>query len=99
VRMALGAAPLRVMRAVVVEGVLLAIGGGLAGPLSAIWISDALARLILQDFTVRATLDVAPDARVVAFTAVLTLAGGVLCSLVAAWRPGRQDGMLVLRRC
>jgi putative ABC transport system permease protein len=98
VRMALGAAPLRVMRAVVVEGVLLAIGGGLAGLLSAIWISDALARLILQDFTVRATLDVAPDARVVAFTAVLTLAGGVLCSLVAAWRAGRQDVMLLLRR-
>jgi putative ABC transport system permease protein len=98
VRMALGAAPLRVMRAVVVEGVLLAVGGGLAGVLSAMWISDALARLILRDFTVRATLDVTPDARVVAFTAALTLAGGVLCSLVAAWRAGRQDVMLSLRQ-
>jgi len=96
--MALGAAPLRVMRAVMVEGLLLAIGGGLAGLISAIWISDALARLILQDFTVRATLDVTPDARVVAFTAILTLAGGVLCSLVAAWRAGRQDVMLLLRQ-
>jgi putative ABC transport system permease protein len=98
VRMALGAAPLRVMRAVVVEGVLLAVGGGLAGVLSAMWISDALARLMLQDFTVRATLDVTPDARVVAFTAALTLAGGVLCSLIAAWRAGRQDVMLSLRQ-
>jgi predicted permease len=98
VKMALGAAPLRIMRAVVVEGVLLAIGGGLAGMLAAIWISDALAKLILQDFTVRATLDVSPDARVVAFTTALTLAGGMLCSLVAAWRAGRQDIMLSLRQ-
>jgi predicted permease len=98
VRMALGAARLRVMRAIVVEGVLLAIGGGFLGVLSAMWISDALARLILQDFTVRATLDVTPDVRVVAFTAALTLAGGVLCSLVAAWRAGRQDVMLSLRQ-
>jgi len=98
VRMALGAARLRVMRAVVMEGVLLAIGGGLMGVVAGMWISDALARLILQDFSVRATLDVTPDARVIAFTAALTLSGGVLCSLVAAWRAGRQDIMLSLRQ-
>ena len=98
VKMALGAARVRIMRAVVVEGVLLAIGGGLAGVLAAVWISDALAKLILQDFTVRATFDVTPDARVVVFTAALTLAGGVLCSLVAAWRAGRQDIMVSLRQ-
>jgi predicted permease len=98
VKMALGAARLRIMRAVVVEGVLLAIGGGLAGVLAALWISDALAKLIFQDFTVRATLDVTPDARVVVFTAALTLAGGVLCSLVAAWRAGRQDIMVSMRQ-
>src|SRR5262245_416807 len=49
VKMALGAARVRIMRSVVVEGVLLAIVGGLAGVLSALWISDALARLILQE--------------------------------------------------
>jgi putative ABC transport system permease protein len=98
VRMALGAARWRVMRAVIVEGVLLAIGGGIAGVLAAMWISDALAALILRDFVVRATLDVTPDARVVAFTAALTLAGGVLCSMVAAWRAGRQDVLFWLRQ-
>jgi putative ABC transport system permease protein len=98
VRMALGAPRLRVMRAVVVEGVLLAIGGGVAGVLAAMWTSDALAKLILQDFSVPATLDVTPDARVVAFTTALTLAGGVLCSLVAAWRAGRQDVLLALQQ-
>lgn len=98
VRMALGARRMRVMRAVVVEGVLLAIGGGLAGVLGAMWISDAVAKLILQDITVRATLDVTPDVRVVVFITILTLAGGVLCSLVAAWRAGRQDIMLSLRQ-
>jgi predicted permease len=98
VRMALGAARSRVMRAVLVEGVLLAIGGGLAGVLAATWISDAVVRLILQDVTVPARLDVGPDARVIAFTTVLTLAGGVSCSLIAAWRAGRQDIMLSLRQ-
>jgi putative ABC transport system permease protein len=98
VKMALGAARLRIMRAIVMEGVLLAVSGGLAGVIVAIWISDTFAKLILQDFTVRATLDVTPDARVIAFTAALTLAGGVLCSLVAAWRAGRQDIMVSLRQ-
>ena len=98
VRMALGAARRRVMRAVVMEGVLLAIAGGLMGVVAGMWISDALAKLILEDFSVRATLDVTPDARVIAFTAALTLSGGVLCSLVAAWRAGRQDIMLSLRQ-
>ena len=97
VRMALGAARLRVMRGIVVEGVLLAIGGGAAGLFAAMWISDALAVLILRDYTVPAVLDVTPDARVVAFTAALALAGGLLCSLVAAWRAGRQDVTLWLR--
>jgi predicted permease len=98
VRMALGAARVRVMRAVIVEGVLLAIGGGIAGLFFAMWIGDVLASLILQDFTVPATLDVTPDARVVAFTTALTLVGGVLCSLVAAWRASRLDVMLWLRQ-
>lgn len=96
VRMALGAARLHVMRAIVVEGVLLAIGGALAGVIAAMWISDALAKLIFQGFTVRATLDVTPDARVIAFTAALAVGGGVLCSVVAAWRAGRQDIMVSL---
>jgi len=98
IRMALGAARLRVMRAVMTEGVLLAIAGGSAGMVCAMWISDALARLILQDFTVQTTFDVAPDARVFVFAIVLTLAGGMLCSLVAAWRASRQDIMVSLRQ-
>lgn len=98
VKMALGAARWRVMRAVVIEGVILAIGGGIAGAIAAMWSSDALAALILRDFSVPATLDVTPDARVIVFTAALTLAGGVLCSLVAAFRAGRQDILFWLRQ-
>jgi predicted permease len=98
VKAALGASRLRVMRSVVIEGVLLAIGGGFAGVVAAMWTSDALAALILRDYTVRATLDVTPDARVIAFTTVLALAGGLLCSLVAAFRAGRQDVTLWLRQ-
>ena len=98
VKAALGASRLRMMRSVVIEGVLLAIGGGFAGVVAAMWTSDALASLILRDYTVPARLDVTPDARVIAFTAVLALAGGLLCSLVAAFRAGRQDVTLWLRQ-
>ena len=98
VKAALGASRLRMMRSVVIEGVLLAIGGGFAGVFAAMWTSDALASLILRDYTVPATLDVTPDARVIAFTTVLALAGGLLCSLVAAFRAGRQDVTLWLRQ-
>jgi predicted permease len=91
VRLALGAARARVMRAIVVEGVLLATAGAVAGTLVAMWASDALATLLFQDFTVRATLDVTPDARVLGFTALLTGLGGVLFSAVAAWRASRLE--------
>ncbi|MCC7123697.1 MAG: ABC transporter permease, partial [Acidobacteria bacterium] len=97
VRLALGAARFRVMRAIVIEGILLAIGGGLAGLLAAMWVSDALARLLLEDFVIPASLDVQPDLRVIGFTSLLILGGGSVCSLVAAWRASRQDVIVALR--
>jgi putative ABC transport system permease protein len=98
VRVALGAERLRLMRPVFVEGVLLAGCGAGAGVLFAMWTSDALGRVILQDFTVRATLDVTPDWRVIAFTSALAVLGGLLCSAIAAWRAGYQDAAVALRQ-
>lgn len=98
VRLALGASRLRVMRGVIVEGILLAGAGAVAGVLIALWASDALATSILRDYSVRATLDVTPDARVIAFVAIIAIAGGALFSGLAAWRSGRQDVTAWLRR-
>ena len=98
VRLALGAARFRVMRAFVVEGLLLAAAGAIAGVVFALWITDLLASVILRDYVIRATLDVAPDARVAAFTAAVAAAVGIMFSLVPAWRAGRQDVTVSLRQ-
>lgn len=98
VRLALGAARFRVMRAIVVEGLLLAAAGAIAGVVFALWITDLLASVILRDYIVRATLDVVPDARVAAFTAAVAAAVGIMFSLVPAWRAGRQDVTVSLRQ-
>ena len=98
VRLALGAARFRVMRPMLAEGLLLSAGGAACGALLAFWASDTLASVILRDYSVRATLDVTPDGRVLAFTATLATLVGLLFSSVPAWRAGRQDVTASLRQ-
>src|SRR5262245_59654487 len=86
------------MRGVIAEGALLAGVDPVVAVLIAMWTSDALAMLILQDFVVRAPLDVAPDTRVLAFTVAIAVAGGVLFSSIAAWRSGHEDVTTWLRQ-
>jgi predicted permease len=98
VRLALGASRWRIARQVAVEGLLLALIGAAGGVWFA-WISsEALVRRIFADYVVPTSLDTAPDARLLAMTALLAGLAGLLCSVVPAWRAARQDSsQLVLR--
>jgi predicted permease len=79
IRVALGAGPSRIARQLATEGALLALAGGAIGVVLAMW--------LLQLFTTLAGRDlpragaIAIDGRVLAFTAAVSLAVGVLCGL------------------
>jgi predicted permease len=90
VRLALGASRGRVVRQLLTESLLLALGGGAAGMLIALWAGPVLLRLLVGG-PGTTPLDVAPDATVVAFGAVLSVVTGPLFGLVPALRATRAQ--------
>ena len=89
-RMALGAGGRRLVRQLMTESVLLALCGGALGLLFAFWGSSGLLALTSHSPSPVA-LNVHPDARVLAFTALVSLSTAVLFGLAPAWRATRLD--------
>ena len=89
IRAALGASQGRVIRQLLTESVLLAIGGGALGLLLASWGTRA-ALAALPSALPRAN-DVRLDPRVLLFTLVVSLAAGVLFGLAPALKTSRPD--------
>jgi predicted permease len=84
VRMALGASRLRVFRQMVTESVLLGVIGGALGVLFALWTADVLPSFFPADQA--RLLDAHVDLRVFGFTALISIAAGVLFGLFPAFR-------------
>ena len=78
-RLALGASRLRLMRHFVIEGLLLAIAGGVVGFLLANLATHLLLRLVIPGSDLSLKLDV--DARVLWFSAAVAIFSGLLCGL------------------
>ncbi len=78
VRLAIGAARNRIVRQLLTESILLAVIGGAAGVALSFWGVSLLQKLFASQ------LVTTPDARVVSFTAVITLLTGILFGLVPA---------------
>jgi predicted permease len=77
---------------------LLAVGGGVCGLLLARWTNALLERSLpaLQGlFPLQ--LEFGLDWRVIAFTALVSLATTVLCGLLPAWRASRTDGLVAFK--
>jgi predicted permease len=87
VRLALGASRGRVVRQLLAESALLAVGGGAAGLLLALWGADALVRFA----AVPIETPLIPDGRVLAFTTATALATALLFGLAPALRASRTD--------
>jgi predicted permease len=83
VRVALGAARARIVRQLLIESVVLAMLAGAAGWLLARWGTSGLARLA-RDGPWAVDLNLAPDGRLLAYTAGLCLLTGVLFGLAPA---------------
>jgi len=89
VRFALGAARVRLLRQLLTESVLLATLGGAAGLLFAPLCLRALMAYLPQGTPT--SLDVTPDARVLAFTLILSMMTALLFGLLPAWQATRVD--------
>ena len=89
IRAALGASRSRILRQLLTESVMLAVAGGAAGMLLAIWGTEALAALLPRNFPRAA--EISPDLRVLGFTAFVSIFTGVLFGFAPAWRVSRPD--------
>jgi predicted permease len=85
VRLAIGAAPQRLLRQLLTESLLLSFLGGVLGLLLAQWGATLLVRLASGDRAIRA-LNIHPDARMLAFTAGVCVVTGILFGSAPAWR-------------
>ena len=90
VRMSLGATRWRIASQLLTESLMLAIAAGALGVLLSFWGIDALLALLPAG---RRALDlhVTPDLRVLAFTALVSIAAGLLFGLVPAREASRTD--------
>jgi predicted permease len=89
-RLALGAGRWRLVRQLLVENILLAAAGGLCGLFLAQWATGVLIAF-MSSGRAPIVLDLDPDARILAFTAGVSILTGVLCGLVPAFRASRVD--------
>ena len=95
-RLALGARRPRLMRQMLVESVLLAGLGGICGVVLARWATQLLLVYMSAGRT-PIVLDLTPNLRVLAFTAVVSILTGLLFGLAPAWRATGIDGTLALK--
>ena len=88
IRLAIGAGRGRLIRQMLTESMLLTIFGGALGILIARWGAQALVALVTGSSS---TIKPSIDARVLLFTAAVSLLAGILFSLVPAFRASRVD--------
>ena len=102
VRLSLGASRARLIRQLIVESLLLAAGGGIAGIALAFWISQTLLAFLNASRSAAYALHLAPDARVLVFSILLSFATAILFGLAPAWHAtqpaSRGPSRVLLRR-
>jgi len=88
VRMSLGAGRARLIRQMLTESFLLAVSGGAMGVAFASWAGNGLLAMVPHGAD-PLPLDVTPDARVLGFTFIVSLATALLCGIAPALRATR----------
>ncbi len=89
VRLSLGAGRARLIRQLLVESLLLGLGGGAVGLGLAVWGRDLLLGLFASGQASLITLDTGLDWRVLVFSAAMSLMTGLACGLLPAFRGTR----------
>jgi predicted permease len=96
VRLALGAGRVRLVRQLLTESVVLALLGGAAGLLVALWGTDLL-QAFKPPLPLDVTLDFRPDGRVLGFTLSVSILAGLLFGLVPALQASRPDVVTTIK--
>jgi predicted permease len=89
-RLALGATPRRLSRQLLVESVVLSVGGAILGLGLAAWGAGVLLAYVPNP-GMSLTISAGPDARILAFTMLVAIGTGILFGLVPAFRSTRPD--------
>ena len=90
IRVALGASKWRIVRQMLTESLMLSLTGAALGLAIAYWASSLLLKTMWTGL-VPLALDAAPDIRVLAFTALVSLLTGLLFGVSPAWNIFRTD--------
>jgi predicted permease len=96
VRLALGATRGRLLRLVLIESLLLGLGGGALGVLLSLWSTAALSSLRLP-VPIPLNMHVSIDGRTLAFTFLVSVLCGLLLGLAPAWATSRPHVANALR--
>lgn len=96
IRSALGATPGRMMRQLLVESFLCAMGGGVLGLILGTWIMNILTQAVVSEAGVQG-LTSKVDGTVLGFAAATTLISAVLFGLIPAWRATRTGVSQMLK--
>lgn len=90
VRIALGAGTARIVRQLLTEGVLLAVVGGGAGLLLAVWSAELL-KALMPEGLLPTVAEISVDWRVLGFAFTSAIATGLLFGLAPAWQARKVD--------
>jgi len=90
IRLAMGASRVRLVRQLLVESLLLALGGGLLGLLAADWTGDALLRFLPNDFSTQG-LSSHADTRILLFALALSIVTGIIFGIIPALQGTRSE--------
>jgi predicted permease len=96
IRLALGAGRWRIARQLLTESVMLSLAGGALGLLLAFWMTDAMTSFF-PSLAFQIVLTVAPDARALVFTLVVSVLTGIIFGLAPALEASRPDLVPVLK--
>jgi predicted permease len=99
IRSALGASRWRIIRLLLTESMVVALAGGVAGALVAVWFTDLLSSQNLEaviDMPIH--IDIAPDRTVFLFAFLISLFTGVICGLAPALQSSRPDHSQALKQ-
>ena len=91
IRASIGAGRWRLLRQMLVEGLLLSTIAATAGAALAVWLLPLVVRLIPGDWLTADPARIRVNGAALAFTAILALATGILSSVLPAWRGSRRD--------
>jgi predicted permease len=97
IRLALGAGRARVVRQLLVEGLMLSAMGGVAALLTAWWVASQLLSSLATVMSEPIVIDVSPDGRVLTAVALSVIASTLLFALGPAWRLTRPDLVTTLK--